>query len=375
MPKTFDWLIVGAGFTGAVLAERLATQSNKRVLLVDRRNHIAGNAFDEFDSQGVQIHRYGPHIFHTNSEKVWSYLSQFTEWRPYFHRVLAHIDGHFAPLPFNLDSIAQVFPSGFAAALTDKLIAHYGYGKRVTILAMRESTDPEIKFLADFVYEKVFLNYTQKQWGCAPEALDSGVTSRVPLLINRDSRYFQDRFQAMPKAGYTKMFERILQHPNIELRLGEPWEKVEASAHFERVVFTGPIDSYFGYKHGALPYRSLRFEFEQHDNRQQAVGTVNYPNEFEFTRTTEFSYLTGQKSTPSTIVYEYPIEHIPGKTEPYYPVPNPETSQALAPYLDEARKLNGKVWFAGRLGDYAYYNMDQACARALTLFEKKLASL
>lgn len=376
MARHYDWVIVGAGFTGAVLAQLLASQSDRKVLVIDKRSHIAGNAFDDDDGHGGLLHRYGPHIFHTNSAAVWTYLSQFTEWRPYFHRVLGHIDGHLVPIPFNLDSIAALFPPAYASRLSDMLIEQYGFGARVTILKMRESPDAAIKALADFVYAKVFEGYTTKQWGMKPEALNASVTARVPLLISRDPRYFQDVYQAMPVDGYTAMFKRILDHPNIEVRLNTDWAEMDRVGGFDRVVYTGPIDEFFGFRHGALPYRSLRFAVGHHPGGQrQPVGTVNYPNEFDFTRTTEMSHLTGKQTSVATLVTEFPEAYVKGRNDPYYPIPTPETSQALAPYLDEAAALDGRVWFAGRLGDYAYYNMDQACGRALALFEKKLAAL
>jgi UDP-galactopyranose mutase len=366
-----DWIIAGAGFTGAVLAERIASQLEKKVLVVDRRGHIAGNAYDLEGERGVLIHKYGPHIFHTNAEKVWRYLSAFTGWRPYEHRVLGEIDGKLVPIPFNLDSLEALFPAREAAKLSALLIETYGEGKNVPILKMRESGGA-LKELADFIYAKVFENYTLKQWSLRPEELDPSVSARVPVRISRDGRYFQDSFQSMPADGYTAMFARILNHPNIEVATSTDFRALpERGAN---VIFTGPIDEYFDYQFGALPYRSLRFHFTARDVRQaQPVGTVNYPNDHAYTRITEFKHLTGQECDGTVLVEEYPQAHEPGKTEPYYPIPTPGNARKLQPYLDAARALEGKVWFAGRLGDYAYYNMDQACARALALFEKQIA--
>jgi len=366
-----DWIIAGAGFTGAVLAERIASQLDKKVLVVDRRSHIAGNAFDHKGEHGILVHKYGPHIFHTNAEKVWRYLSAFTAWRPYEHRVLGHIDGKLVPIPFNLDSLQALFPAREAASLTALLIETYGEGRNVPILKMRESGGA-LKALADFIYAKVFENYTLKQWSLRPEELDPSVSARVPVRISRDDRYFQDSFQSMPADGYSAMFARILKHPNIEVATDTDFRSLpERGAN---VIFTGPIDEYFGYRFGALPYRSLRFHFYARDERQaQPVGTVNYPNDHAYTRITEFKHLTGQETPGTVLVEEYPQSHEPGKNEPYYPIPTPGNAERLQPYLDAARALEGKVWFAGRLGDYAYYNMDQACARALALFEKQIA--
>jgi len=369
----FDWVIVGAGFTGATLAERIASQLDQKVLLIDRRNHIAGNAYDYPGDHGILVHKYGPHIFHTNSEKVWRYLSRFTAWRPYFHRVLGMIEGNALPLPFNFDSIVQAFPQAMADDITAKLLHHYGYGKKVPILKLRESDDPELSFIADYIYDNVFKNYTRKQWDLLPEDLDPGVTARVPIYLSRDGRYFQDRWQAMPAEGYTRMFERLLAHDNITVSLNTEYRDVVDGYANARIIFTGPIDEYFQYQHGALPYRSLRFEIREEKVRYaQSCGTVNYPNEFDFTRITELKHLTGQQVETSLLMEEYPEAYVVGENEPYYPIPTPATAEALVPYKQLAKELEGKVWFAGRLGDYAYYNMDQACARALALFEKAI---
>lgn len=367
----FDWIVVGAGFTGSVLAERIASQLDRRVLLVDRRGHIAGNAYDYPGPQGILVHKYGPHIFHTNSAKVWTYLSRFTGWRPYEHRVKASIDGRLVPLPFNLDSLDVLFCTVDAARYSKLLVDAFGLERSVPILKLRESSGA-LKQLADFIYSKVFENYTLKQWSLRPEELDPTVTARVPVRISRDGRYFQDSFQAIPDEGYSAMFARIIDHPNITFAAGTDYKSVAGQG--DRVVFTGSIDEYFDYEFAALPYRSLRFELLEEDVEQaQPVGTVNYPNEHAYTRVTEFKHLTGQAAPGTVVMEEYPMAHVPGRTEPFYPIPTPGTAQKLAPYLDAARSLEGKVWFAGRLGDYTYYNMDQACARALALFEKQIA--
>ena len=286
----------------------------------------------------------------------------------------ASIDGQLVPVPFNLNSLAALMPPYLAEELARSLIDEYGYGRKVPILKLRTAKAKDLRFLADFIYEKVFVNYTFKQWSLRPEELDPQVSARVPIVINRDDRYFQDVYQAIPTDGYASMFERILAHPNIELALGTEYRDVRDRHGGAKVVFTGPIDEFFEYAHGALPYRSLRFALHSYAQAQmQLVGTVNYPNEFDFTRVTELKQLTGQICEGTVLVEEYPEAYEPGRNEPYYPIPTSENALRLKPYLAVAKELEGKVWFACRLGDYAYYNMDQACGRALALFEKQLA--
>ncbi len=369
----YDWVVVGAGFTGATLAERLASQCNQKVLVIDKRPHIAGNAYDELDENGLLVHRYGPHIFHTNSQKVWDYLSKFTRWRPYNHRVMGTIDGRMVPIPFNLNTLDALFPQATAERLEAALIKRFGADVKVPILKLREVEDAELRDLGEYIYEKVFLHYTQKQWGLRPEELDPSVTARVPVSISRDDRYFQDSYQSMPLEGYTALFSRMLKHPNIHVELNTEFSSVSPITA-RHTIFTGPIDEFFDYEAGELPYRSLRFDFvTEKRERFQPVGTVNYPNDFDFTRITEQKFLTGQDAPVTTLVYEYPQAYQRGVNIPYYPIPCPDSKALLRPYLNRADSLAGEVWFAGRLGDYQYYNMDQACARALSLFEKELA--
>lgn len=368
-----DWLIVGAGLSGATLAERIASQRGESVLIVEKRDHIAGNAYDEYNEFGILEHKYGPHIFHTNSTDIWQYLSQFTEWRPYFHKVLASIDGQLVPVPFNLNSLDKIFPQKLAERYTEKLVSHYGFGSRVPILKMRETNDEDLRNLADFVYKKVFENYTFKQWELAPEALSPSVTARVPILVSRDDRYFQDTYQAMPLLGYTTMVRKMLAHPNIHLMLNTDWKKIKQQISFKRMIFTGPIDEYFDYKYGELPYRSLDFKTTSLPIEQyQAVATVNYPNEYLYTRITEQKQLTGQKSNFTTLLYEYPQQHRVGHTIPYYPIPTEDNKELYALYRTEAEKIKDQVLFVGRLANYMYYNMDQAVAAALAVFRKSI---
>ncbi|RLQ05543.1 UDP-galactopyranose mutase [Geobacillus sp. FSL K6-0789] len=380
----FDYVIIGTGFAGSVLAERIATQLNKKVLMIEKRNHIGGNAYDSYDSQGILIHNYGPHIFHTKIKKVWDYLSNFTEWHLYHHKVLGVIDGQKVPIPFNLNSINQLFPKNLAERLEKKLIENFGYNKKVPILKLREVEDEDLKFLANYIYEKVFLGYTTKQWGVTPEELDPSVTGRVPVYISRDDRYFQDPYQGIPKEGYTKLFERMLDHENIKILLNTDYKEVlhfnfetgEANLFGQKfdgkIIYTGPIDYFFDYKFGQLPYRSLNFKFEQYDVEfVQEVGTVNYPNDYNFTRITEFKYLTNQKSTKTTVVREFSQKYIPGENIPYYPIKNDNNLELYRKYIEEARKYN-KVIMVGRLAEYQYYDMDMVVGKALRTFEEKI---
>ncbi|MFL0681956.1 MAG: UDP-galactopyranose mutase [Algoriphagus aquaeductus] len=366
-----DWLIVGAGLTGATFAERIANERGESVLILDQRDHIAGNAWDEYNSFGILEHKYGPHIFHTNSKQVWDYLSQFTEWRPYFHKVLGSIDGKLVPLPFNLNSIDQLFPSSMAERIISKLVNVYGYGSRVPILELLKASDEDLRFIADYAYKNVFEQYTLKQWGMRPEDLSPAVTSRVPILVSRDDRYFQDTFQAMPLLGFGVMVRRMLSHPKIRIMLKTRWQDIQDQIIFDRMVFTGPIDEFFQFKHGKLPYRSLKFQVDTFPfELSQSAAVINYPNEYDYTRITEMKWLTGQRHSQTTTFTEFPIPHVHGQTVPYYPIPTEDNKQLFKLYQEESDALQGKVIFAGRLGDYMYYNMDQAVARALMLFSK-----
>lgn len=367
-----DWLVVGAGFTGAVVAERIASQLNQRVLVIDRRDHIGGNAYDELDEHGIRVHRYGPHIFHTNSTAVWEYLSRFTEWRPYEHRVLAEVDGRCIPVPFNFAALEQCFPDR-SAALREKLVAEFGIGGKVPILKLRKHEDVEVRQLAEFVYEKVFVPYTTKHWGHSPDDLDESVTARVPVMIGPDDRYFQDRYQAIPKDGYTALFGHILDHPNIEVELGVDYRDLGPELDGARIVYTGPIDEYFEHRFGCLPYRSLKFDFQHHAREYyQPVAQVNHPGAQGFTRVTEFKYFSGQTGPSTTIAVEYPEPHVRGVNEPYYPIPRRENRALFERYAALAESVRGRVFFAGRLADYLYYNMDQAVGRALALFRNEI---
>ena len=360
----FDYLVVGAGFAGATIAERLASDAGKRVLICDRRPHIAGNAFDHYDEAGVLVHRYGPHIFHTNSADVYEYLSQFTEWRPYQHRVLARVDGQLLPIPINLNTINQMYGTNFTSFELEAFFRSVAEPRA----QIKTSEDVIISKVGRELYEKFFRNYTRKHWGLDPSELDSQVIARVPVRTNRDDRYFTDTYQAMPLHGYTRMFERMLIHPNIKIMVNADYRDVRDMIPHREVVFTGPIDEYFEFRFGKLPYRSLEFKFETHNVPVWQEGPViNYPNENPYTRVTEFKYLTGQEHAKTTVVYEYPR----AEGDPYYPIPRPENNALYRKYQALAAQTPD-VHFLGRLGTYKYYNMDQCVAQALTYYRKTL---
>ena len=358
----FDYLIVGAGFAGSVLAERLANGSDKKVLICDKRPHIAGNAYDCYDNEGVLIHKYGPHIFHTNSKEVFDYLSRFTEWRSYEHRVLASVDGMLVPIPINLDTINKLY----GLNLTSFEVREFLEKVRDKRDVLKTSEDVVVNAVGKELYEKFFRNYTRKQWGLDPSELDASVTARVPTRTTRDDRYFTDSFQAMPKHGYTKMFEKMLDHPNIKVMLNCDYREIVNDFSFREMIYTGPIDEFFDYRYGKLPYRSLAFKHETHDKEQfQIALVVNYPNEQPFTRITEFKYLSGQEHRKTSVVYEFPQ----AEGDPYYPIPRTENAELYNRYrvLSEARS---DVHFVGRLATYKYYNMDQIVAQSLTEYGK-----
>ena len=383
--KKYDIWIVGAGYAGAVSARALA-EKGKKVLVLERRDHIGGNAYDCLDGHGVLIHKYGPHIFHTNNRAVFDFLSRFTEWRRYQHRVIANVprdnpevvpahkktDGRFFfPVPFNLDSLKNAFGEREGGRLGEKLLAAYPAQSQVTILELRQNPDPEVAAIADYVYEHVFVHYTMKQWGQKPEEIDPSTTARVPVRLSRDDRYFQDAYQGMPLEGYTKMFERMLDHPNIEVRLGVDARPILKEAGGP-VIYTGQVDELFGFQFGPLPYRTLDFRFETlPQDAFQTHGTVNYTVDQDFTRITEFKHLTGQElPRVTTIVKEYsrPYTGDPKET-PYYAIISPENNALYAKYKAEADKKQ-QLHLLGRLAEYKYYNMDAIAARALELAER-----
>jgi UDP-galactopyranose mutase len=358
----FDYLIVGAGFAGSVLAERLATQLDAKVLIIDQRDHIGGNAYDYYNKDGILVHKYGPHIFHTNSKDVFDYLSQFTPWRPYEHRVLASVDGQMVPMPINLTTINKLYNLNLSS---DELEGFFA-SKAVKVDRVKTSEDVVISKVGRELYEKFFRGYTRKMWELDPSELDASVTARVPTRTNKDDRYFTDTYQAMPLYGYTKMFRKMLDHPNIKIMLNTDYKEIMEVIPYKKMIYTGPIDNYFNYCFGKLPYRSLEFKFETVDAEYfQPTGTVNYPNEQAYTRITDFKYLTGQKHPKTSIVYEFPV----ADGDPYYPVPRPENAEIYKRYQQLASTMTN-TYFTGRLATYKYYNMDQVVAQSLTLFKK-----
>ena len=386
MKNHYDILAVGAGYAGAAAARALADRG-KRVLVLERRDHVGGNAYDRLDSAGVLIHQYGPHIFHTNDKRVFDWLSRFTRWRDYQHRVVANLpDGEGGrmtfPVPFNLTSLETAFGPEAGRRLGEKLTAAYGAEKKVTILELRQSGDPEIRQVADYVYEHVFVHYTMKQWGQTPEEIDPNTTARVPVFLSRDDRYFQDRYQGMPLEGYTPMFEKMLDHPNITVELGaDALERLDLSGDVLKldgepfpgqVIYTGQADELFGFRFGPLPYRTLDFRFETLPRDDfQGYGTVNYTVDQDFTRITEFKHLTGQvKPGATTIVREYSRSYTGAAGEiPYYAIINPDNNALYARYRAEADRFPN-LYLLGRLAEYKYYNMDAIAGRALDLAER-----
>ncbi len=358
----FDYLIVGAGFAGSVLAERLANVLEKKVLIVDQRDHIGGNAYDYYNKDGILIHKYGPHIFHTNAKKVFDYLGHFTPWRPYEHRVLASVDGQLVPMPINLNTINKLY----GLQLNCNQLEAFFDSKAEKLNKLVTSEDVVVSKVGRELYEKFFKGYTRKQWDLDPSELDASVTARVPTRTNLDDRYFTDTYQAMPSHGYTKMFQKMLSHPNIKIMLNTDYKEIVDVIPHKTMIYTGPIDSYFNYCYGRLPYRSIEFKFETIESEVfQSTGTINFPNEHPYTRITEFKYLTGQKHPKTSIVYEYPQ----AEGDPYYPIPRPENAEIYKKYQRLANTMTN-TYFTGRLATYRYYNMDQVVAQSLALFEK-----
>ncbi len=362
----FDCLIVGAGFAGSVVASEMARTFGKRVLLVDKRAHIGGNAFDHYDASGILVHKYGPHIFHTNSRDVYEYLSRFTEWRHYYHRVLAEVDGRLVPVPINLDTVNSLY----RLTLGVEQMEAYLESVAETPEVIRTSEDVVVSRVGRDLYEKLFRGYTRKQWGLDPSELDASVTARIPVRTNRDDRYFTDTYQVMPAHGYTRMFQNMLDHPNITIELGSSYQDVIGHVRFDEMIYTGPIDEFFGYRFGKLPYRSLNFHHQTFQVKQlQPVAVINYPNQHAYTRVTEFKHLTGQAHHCTSVVYEYPCS----EGDPYYPIPRSENA-ALYKKYEALGAETPHVYFVGRLATYKYYNMDQVVAQALTLCAKRFGT-
>lgn len=379
MDTHFDCLVIGSGYAGSVAAREMAERGGRRVLVLERRGHVGGNAYDCLDEHGILIHKYGPHIFHTSERRVFDYLSRFTGWRDYQHRVVANVHGRFLPVPFNLASLHMAFPKEKAARLEDKLLSAYSANARVTILSLRENTDPELREVADYVYENVFVHYTMKQWGQTPEEIDPATTARVPVLLSRDDRYFQDPYQGMPLEGYTPLFQRMLDHPRITVELGVDARermaledgviRLDGEPFAGPVIYTGEVDELFSFRFGHLPYRTLDFDFETLEvDRFQPTATVNYTVSEDYTRITEYKQLTGQVVPGrTTIMKEYSRAYTgsPGEI-PYYAVISPENNALYGRYRDLAGGFSN-LHLLGRLAEYKYYNMDAIALRALTL--------
>ena len=380
----FNYIVVGAGFTGSVIAERIANVLNQKVLIIEKRNHIGGNCYDYKDENNIIVHKYGPHLFHTDYKEVFDYLSNFTDWIIYHHKVLAFIDGKKVPIPFNFNSIEMLFPSFLLNRIVEKLLKKYSYGAKIPILELKKESDEDLKFLADFVYEKVFKNYSAKQWGLRPEEINPEVTARVPIFIGRDNRYFSDRYQAIPNEGYSRIFERMLNHPNIKIMLNTHFKEV-LNIDFEskkiyfmgqefkgKLIFTGMIDELFDFKYGYLPYRSLELSFETVEQEYyQEVAVVNYPNDYDFTRITEFKHIHPTKSERTTILKEFPKAYKANIDIPYYPVFAKENQELYNKYKEEADRFENLI-LVGRLAEYRYYDMDDVIKRALEVFEESV---
>lgn len=365
MTKEFDYLIVGAGYAGAVLAERLASQRGARCLVIDRRAHIAGNSHDHYDAAGVLLHTYGPHYFRTNSDRIRAYLSQFTEWHAVEYQILSWAEGRYWQFPINLNTFEQLIGRPSTSEEMERTLAEW----RVPIAEPQNSEDVIVSQVGQRLYEMFFKNYTRKQWKRDPRDLDASVCGRIPVRTNRDNRYLSEKFQALPKEGYTAMFRKILAHPNIEVRLETDYRTARTQVRYKHLIYTGPIDEYFDHCYGPLPYRSLRFEPETLPQEYfQPAMQVNYPNEHDFTRIVELKHATGQKLPVTTIVREYPEDFGPGR-EPYYPIPAPDARALYEKYAARAEQESG-VSFVGRLATYRYYNMDQVVGMALAEFER-----
>ena len=360
-------LVVGAGFSGSVLAERIASVLKEPVVIIEKRSHIGGNCHDYKDKNGIYVHKYGPHIFHTNNKVVWDYLSRFTKWHPFFLKVEAFTGGLNIPLPFNLNSLHAVFPKSLAAIYESKLLEKIGFGRQISILELNQIKDSDLKNLSAYIYGNICLRYYQKQWEIPPEKLDLSVARRVPICVSKDNRYFHDTYQGIPTEGFSNLIETILDNPLIKVHLNTPFEK--NFFKYENLYYTGSIDEFFNYELGELPYRSLTFDIQEINTSQfQPVAVVSYPMNYHFTRICEHKHFSNTPSKKTVLSYEYPSAFKRGVNERYYPIPQEENQHLYARYIQKAKNFRN-IHFLGRLGDYKYYNMDQTINRALTFFE------
>lgn len=357
----YEYVVVGAGIAGLTMAERIANVLGKKVLVIEKRSHIGGNIYDSYNEDGILIHNYGPHIFHTNDKEVYDYLSRFTKWNDFWHRVLTCVDGNLIPMPITLETVNALYHTDFTPEQMEQFLKE----KAVPVQEVKTSKDVALSKVGEEIYEKFFENYTKKQWGLDPALIDTSVISRIPVRYNRDTRYFTDKYQGMPKHGYTKMCEAMVANPNIRLLLNTDYKEVIGDISYDMLIYTGPTDYFYDYRYGKMAYRSLEFVFETHDVEEyQPAPVVNYPNDYDFTRITEFKKLTGQKHAKTTILKEFPK----AEGEPYYPFPTKEYKEQFAKYQEEMQKET-KVRFLGRLAEYRYYNMDAVVRSALDLFE------
>ena len=364
------YLVVGAGISGAVIANLISQDLDNQVTVIDSSDYIAGNCYDYRDENGIMIHKYGSHIFHTSNEKVWEFLNRYTKFNNYKHRVRAVIEGKEVPVPFDFDSIDKCFPQKTAKIIKDKLLDRFGYGARIPICDFLEQDDDDLHSLALYIYDNVFVNYTSKQWGKRPDELDGAVTARVPVSMSFDSGYFRDTYEGIPSEGYSKMIENILDRPNIEVILRTAFSEIDIEG-FEKIFYTGPVDELMDYKFGELPYRSERFEMETHDmEHYQGLAVINYPNDHEYTRIHEYKYYLNDISSKTVIAKEYPEKFIVGKNERFYPIPAKENEELYRKIIGEAKKKYPNIYFLGRLGDYKYYDMDKAVARAMDVYRE-----
>ena len=364
-------IVVGAGISGATIARLLAEQG-KNVEIIDKKSHIGGNCYDYYDENGICVHKYGTHIFHTDDKKVWDFVSRFTKFHPYMHKVLGYIDGQLVPIPFNLNSIAKLFPDALGKRIECKLVEKFGLNKKIPILELRNTSDDDLSFLSDYIYEKVFLHYTMKQWGQKPEDIDPSVTARVPVYVSKDDRYFQNKYQGIPLNGYTKMIENMLNHPKIKVSLNTDWNLLKKEHCNDKIYYSGPIDELMDYEYGELPYRSVSLDFRTYNMKYfQECAVVNYPNNYDFTRIGEYKYFLQDNSCKTVVSFEYPEQYVRGKNEPYYPIVSDLNSKLYDKYVENAKKIYPNIFFCGRLGDYKYYDMDKAIFRCFSLLTKE----
>jgi UDP-galactopyranose mutase len=359
-------LVVGCGFCGATIARKIAEDLGEKVVIIDAKDHIAGNCYDYWDNNHICVHKYGTHIFHTNLNSVWDFVSRFTKWYPYQHKVKGLVDGQLISIPFNLNSLHQVLPEIIANKIESRLIEKFGFNNKVHILELRKTNDKELIFLAEYIYNKIFLEYTIKQWGANPEEIDPSVSGRVPVYIRRDNRYFQDKYQGIPLEGYTKLILKMLDHPNIDVELSTPFSK---KMEYDRLFYTGSIDEFFDYKLGQLPYRSIKLDFIEFPfPKFQDAAVVNYPCNYDFTRIGEYKWFLNNQSDKTVVSYEYPESFILEKNERYYPIIKEDNLKLYNRYLDLAKGIPN-IYFLGRLGDYKYYDIDKAVERAIKVCE------